>query len=467
MSGNIFYETAQSFSNEAHLSNQYEVCDNIDLSTIVQDFETYYYVRFQKYPKICKKVVSEENKKNIWKKPVLAEKIHHTTKVRRNSIQNGENKLQVPASKSSQKTSSNNSQKSFKSNNSLPELDLIVLPLTSGDSNQGNNAQNDTQENGSEKFLKPLSGCHIYNAEWKEFAEIISKEICVNDLNVHWNDIMGLDEAKQLLKEAVVYPTKYPELFSGVLAPWKSLLLYGPPGTGKTLLAKAVATESRTTFFNIAVSSIISKWRGDSEKLVRVMFELARYHAPSTIFLDELDALASHRDTCGTHEGSRRLKAELFIQLDGLTHSEDRVFLLATSNLPWELDTAILRRLEKRILVDLPNTEARRSMIEHYLPPVVTKGPSLLSKLDYELLAHESAGYSGSDIKLVCKETAMNAVREAFSVLETHKDDENVTNLKLKVINTEDLQNALRSTKPSAAHLAPRYHKWHREFGST
>lgn len=174
---------------------------------------------------------------------------------------------------------------------------------------------------------------------------------------------MGLEEAKRLLKEAVVYPIKYPELFTGILSPWKGLLLFGPPGTGKTLLAKAVATECKTTFFNISASSIVSKWRGDSEKLVRVniffnhfqndlrtqasatkkiffqvMFDLARYHAPSTIFLDELDALASKRDggsLSNEHEASRRLKTELLIQLDGLSQTEDQVFLLATSNLPW------------------------------------------------------------------------------------------------------------------------------------
>ncbi|KAL6544928.1 Katanin p60 ATPase-containing subunit A-like 2 [Orobanche minor] len=188
------------------------------------------------------------------------------------------------------------------------------------------------------------------SAEVRALAESLSRDIIRGSPDVKWESIKGLDNAKQLLKEAVVMPIKYPKYFTGLLTPWKGILLFGPPGTGKTMLAKAVATECKTTFFNISASSIVSKWRGDSEKLVKVLFELARHHAPSTIFLDEIDAIISQRgEGRSEHEASRRLKTELLIQMDGLTRTDELVFVLAATNLPWELDAAMLRRLEKRV----------------------------------------------------------------------------------------------------------------------
>mmetsp|Transcript_5043 Transcript_5043/g.4237 ORF Transcript_5043/g.4237 Transcript_5043/m.4237 type:complete len:168 (+) Transcript_5043:365-868(+) len=156
--------------------------------------------------------------------------------------------------------------------------------------------QEKKDENPEEFFdNRVLKGLPDYsnNPELRELAATLQRDICIDNPNVKFETIVGLDEAKRLMKEAVVLPLKYPQLFTGILEPWNGVLLYGPPGTGKTMLAKAVATECKTTFFNISASSIVSKWRGESEKLVRVLFELARHYQPSTIFIDEIDSLMS------------------------------------------------------------------------------------------------------------------------------------------------------------------------------
>ncbi|KAL5989939.1 hypothetical protein ACLOJK_010834 [Asimina triloba] len=265
----------------------------------------------------------------------------------------------------------------------------------------------------------------------------------------------------------------HPVYFTGLLSPWKGFLLFGPPGTGKTMLAKAVATECKTTFFNISASSIVSKWRdqlentthdatGDSEKLVKVLFELARHHAPSTIFLDEIDAIISQRgEGRSEHEASRRLKTELLIQMDGLTRTDELVFVLAATNLPWELDAAMLRRLEKRILVPLPEPEARRAMFEELLPSRPEEG-----ELPYDLLVERTDGYSGSDIRLLCKEAAMQPLRRLMALLEEKQERVPEEELpRMGPITPEDIEAALRNTRPSAHLHAHRYDKFNTDYG--
>ncbi|MCO5554649.1 hypothetical protein L7F22_008182 [Adiantum nelumboides] len=223
------------------------------------------------------------------------------------------------------------------------------------------------------------------------------------------------------------------------------------------MLAKAVATECKTTFFNISASSIVS----DSEKLVRVLFELARHHAPSTIFLDEIDAIISQRgEARSEHEASRRLKTELLIQMDGLMETNELVFVLAATNLPWELDGAMLRRLEKRILVPLPEKEARRAMFEDLLRP--QNGV----ELPYDSMVDSTEGYSGSDIRIVCKEAAMRPLRRLMSLLELDGRDGNKALPEMGPVTKDDVEVALRTTKPSAHLLAARYQKFNDEYGS-
>jgi katanin p60 ATPase-containing subunit A1 len=323
-------------------------------------------------------------------------------------------------------------------------------------------------EGTSARLLQPLPS---WGGELRELAETLRRDIVVESPRVRWSDIVELDEPKALLQEAVVLPLRFPQLFSGLLRPWKGVLLHGPPGTGKTMLARAVASECRTTFFNISAASIVSKWRGDSEKLVRVLFDLARHHAPSTIFLDEIDAIMARRDAQGEHEGSRRMKTELLIQMDGLARSDDLVFVLAASNLPWDLDKALLRRLEKRVLVPLPNLAARRGILHKLLCRDAGVAPSAL---DWESLAARTQGFSGADLLLLAKEAAMRPVRRLTALLTTidAASPDARQELAAEPVSPDDIEAALACTRPSvgvgaaALRLCERYETWQSQFGA-
>lgn len=234
-------------------------------------------------------------------------------------------------------------------------------------------------------------------------AKQILNDIVVRGDEVHWNDIAGLDGAKKALKEAVVYPFLRPDLFSGLREPARGMLLFGPPGTGKTMLARAVATESKSTFFSVSASSLTSKWHGESEKLVRALFGLAKALAPSIIFVDEIDSLLSARSSSSEHEASRRSKTEFLVQWSDLQRAAagreqsprdkkegdaTRVLVLAATNMPWDIDEAARRRFVRRQYIPLPEHHVREQQIRTLLGHQHQE----LSDEDIEVLVHVTDG---------------------------------------------------------------------------
>ncbi|PMD23211.1 AAA-domain-containing protein [Hyaloscypha hepaticicola] len=246
-------------------------------------------------------------------------------------------------------------------------------------------------------------------------SQIAMEVVAPEDISVGFDDIGGLEDIIEELKESVIYPLTMPHLYShssSLLAAPSGVLLYGPPGCGKTMLAKALAHESGACFINLHISTLTEKWYGDSNKLVRAVFSLARKLQPTIVFIDEIDAVLGQRRS-GEHEASGMVKAEFMTLWDGLTSANEaglpaRIMILGATNRIQDIDEAILRRMPKKFPVSLPSNSQRRRILKLILKD--TKVDPV--NFDIEYLTRVMAGMSGSDIKEACRDAAMVPVRE-------------------------------------------------------
>ena len=278
--------------------------------------------------------------------------------------------------------------------------------------------------------------------EEKRLREMISDTIITERPNIKLSEVAGLADAKQTIDDAILTPMKHPELFKGkARQPWRGILFYGPAGCGKTLVAKAVASEVNATFFNVSAANIVSKWLGESERLVRSLFEQARKNQPAIIFIDELDSIGVSRsgDDVG---GERRLKTQLLTELQGLASNvEERITLIGATNLPWELDFALRSRFEKKIHVPLPGRDARAKIFEIHMEDV-----EVSPNIEYDELADLTEGYSGRDISVVCREAAMEPIRD---LQRSGRMDDEQEILDIRPVSRDDFLQAIENIRPA------------------
>ncbi len=312
----------------------------------------------------------------------------------------------------------------------------------------------------SKKRIKsrgPNTSSGVSDEETGEIDQAIADTIITEKPDIKWDDVANLQTAKQALREAIIWPIMRPDLFKGARTPWKGVLLFGPPGCGKTLLAKAVASECDATFFNVSAASIMSKWLGESERLVKTLFDTARDKQPSIVFMDEVDALAGTRGA-NEHDSVRRVKTQLMQAIDGLTSKkDDRIVIIGATNLPEHVDIAMRRRFEKRIYVQLPETEAREAVFRIHTKDVQLEGID-----DFSQLAEWTEGFSGADIALICREAIMAPLREL-----DEKDLLKDSTSEIRAVTLQDFLKSLEKINPSVS--PPEligYEDWQRQFAA-
>ncbi|XP_019449730.1 PREDICTED: uncharacterized protein LOC109352274 isoform X2 [Lupinus angustifolius] len=322
------------------------------------------------------------------------------------SLSHGLNLFQEGKSSGNLKTNEpikDNSGNDVRSDNQAPENKNETeksVPVTKKDAENPAPAKSEVPDNEFEKRIRP---------------EVIP----ANEIGVTFADIGSLDDIKESLQELVMLPLRRPDLFKGgLLKPCRGILLFGPPGTGKTMLAKAIANEAGASFINVSMSTITSKWFGEDEKNVRALFTLAAKVAPTIIFVDEVDSMLGQRTRVGEHEAMRKIKNEFMTHWDGLlTRPGEQILVLAATNRPFDLDEAIIRRFERRIMVGLPSADNRELILKTLL------AKEKHENLDFKELATMTEGFSGSDLKNLCITAAYRPVRELIQQ-ERRKDIE-------------------------------------------
>jgi len=310
-----------------------------------------------------------------------------------------------------------------------------------------------------DKMRKLKNSPHMRGLE-NELVTTILNDVVVDDTKITFDDIAGLNNVKQLLMEVIIWPAQRPDIFKGLLKPPRGVLLFGPPGTGKTMIAQAVAGQCDATFFSISASSLSSKWHGEGEKLVKTLFALARGLSPSIIFIDEIDSMLSKRSD-KEHEASRRMKTEFFVQMQGIQSYEgfqDSVLVIGATNLPSDLDSAALRRFERRVMVPLPDPEARRGLFKHLLSKVKSK----LSSSDLDTIITKTKRYSCADLTQLCTEAAFFPLRDNKRPLMDVRERD------IRPVLLSDFERAMEIVKPSTNIKDIKELKaWNKEYGST
>lgn len=286
-----------------------------------------------------------------------------------------------------------------------------------------------------QRGVHPTNISHLSEAEQRLLFSLVFPE----DIDVDFDDVGGLIREKQGLKEIVVLPFLYPQMFgagggSGLLSPPKGVLLYGPPGTGKTMLAKALAKESHANFLSISPSSLLSKYLGETEAFVSAVFSLARRVAPTVIFIDEIDSMFSTRSS-SDHEVHKNLKAEFMQLWDGLlTTANNHVIVMGATNRPYDIDPAIARRMPRSFEVKLPTVGERASILVKILAK-----ENLDDDFDHEEIARLTEGYSGSDLKELCRMAMLIPVKEAIG-----RHSKGCDPILMRALRVADLREALK-----------------------